>query len=152
MIKVSPSMGMWTTFSSQIILSIDTLGITTPYQRRRETTVFNRNDINSKVLGLVTYLVASLTHDNARTCVMHIAFLTQRKVSSIPIVLSWGSSISPDSFLPSILLLVVIIVAVVIVVVTVVLVVVVSEGSSIIKLSFVIIGFLHRIVLCYLIH
>ncbi|GJZ54749.1 hypothetical protein Tco_0609942 [Tanacetum coccineum] len=42
---------------------------------------------------------------------------------------------------------------VVIVVVTVVWVaVVVGEGSSIIKLSFVIIGSLHRIVLCYLIH
>ncbi|GKA99307.1 hypothetical protein Tco_0827244 [Tanacetum coccineum] len=59
-----------------------------------------------------------------------------------------GDNISPDSFLPSILLLVVIIVAVVIVVVAVILVVIVVEGSSIIKLSFVIIGSLHRIVLC----
>ncbi|GJY70483.1 hypothetical protein Tco_0474186 [Tanacetum coccineum] len=79
-------------------------------------------------------------------------FLTHEKASSIPIVFSWGDSISPDNFLPSILLLLVIIVAVVIVVVTVVLVVVVGEGSSIIKLLFVIIGSLHRIVLCYLIH
>ncbi|GJV80564.1 hypothetical protein Tco_1516434 [Tanacetum coccineum] len=71
-------------------------------------------------------------------------------------------SISPEGFLLSILLLVVIIVAVVVIVVvtvvlvvivvTVVLVVVVVGGSSIIKLSFVIIGSLHGIVLGYLIH
>ncbi|GKB31243.1 hypothetical protein Tco_0870644 [Tanacetum coccineum] len=79
------------------------------------------------VPGLMTHLVASLTLDSAR-------------------------SISPNGFLPSILLLMVIIVAVVIVVVTVVLVVVVGEGSSIIKLSFVIIGSLHRIMLYHLIH
>ncbi|GJV84538.1 hypothetical protein Tco_1524436 [Tanacetum coccineum] len=48
--------------------------------------------------------------------------------SNIPTVFSWGSSIGPEGFLPSILLLVVIIVVVVIVVVTVVLVVVVVEG------------------------
>ncbi|GJY18254.1 hypothetical protein Tco_0389745 [Tanacetum coccineum] len=59
-----------------------------------------------------------------------------------------GGSISSDSFLPSILLLLVIIIALVIVVVAVVLVVVVVEGSSIIKLSFVMIGSLYRIVLC----
>ncbi|GKE73256.1 hypothetical protein Tco_1535297, partial [Tanacetum coccineum] len=68
------------------------------------------------------------------------AFLTQGKASSIPTIFSWGGSISPDSFFPSILLLFVIIVAISIVV-TVVLVVVVGEGSSIIKLLFVIIGF-----------
>ncbi|GKC58726.1 hypothetical protein Tco_1086324 [Tanacetum coccineum] len=51
---------------------------------------------------------------------------TQGKVPSIPIVFSWGGSISPSGFLFSILLLVVIIVAVVVVVVvTVILVVVV---------------------------
>ncbi|GJV22144.1 hypothetical protein Tco_1371164 [Tanacetum coccineum] len=55
------------------------------------------------------------------------AFLTQGKASSIPIVFSWGDSISPDSFLPCIILLLVIIVAVAIVV-TVILVVVVGEG------------------------
>nr|GEX43889.1 putative reverse transcriptase domain-containing protein [Tanacetum cinerariifolium] len=87
------------------------------------------------------------------------------KVSSIPIVLSWVDSISSDGFLPSILLLVVIIVTVIIVVVTVILivvvvvivvvvfvvaiigVVVVGGVSSMIKLSFVIIDFLRRIVL-----
>ncbi|GKC69292.1 hypothetical protein Tco_1115175 [Tanacetum coccineum] len=99
----------------------------------------------------MTHRVASLTLHSARSYVMQGAFLTQGKASSIPIVFSWGDSISPDGFLPSIMLLLVIIVAVVIVVVTVVLVVVVGEGSSIIKLSFVIIGSLHRIVLCYLI-
>nr|GFC23448.1 hypothetical protein [Tanacetum cinerariifolium] len=70
------------------------------------------------------------------------AFLTQRKASSIPIVFSWGDSISPEGFLPSILLLAVIIV-VVSIVVTVVLVVVdaiirvivvIGGVSSIIKL------------------
>ncbi|GKB94606.1 hypothetical protein Tco_0980743 [Tanacetum coccineum] len=54
------------------------------------------------------------------------ASFTQRNVSSIPIVFSWGGSVSPNGFLPSILLLVVIIVAVVIVIVTVILVVVVA--------------------------
>ncbi|GJS80679.1 hypothetical protein Tco_0730560 [Tanacetum coccineum] len=91
----------------------------------------------STVPGQMTHLVASLTLDSARSCVMQGAFLPQGMASS---------------FLPSILLLVVIIVAVAIVVIMVILVVVVGEGSSIIKLSFVSIGSLHRIVLCYLIH
>ncbi|GKE45733.1 hypothetical protein Tco_1473017, partial [Tanacetum coccineum] len=104
------------------------------------------------VPGLMTHLVASLTLDIARSCVMQGAFLTQGKVSSIPTVFSWGDSISPDGFLPSILLLLVIIVAVVIVVTVILVVVVVGESSSIIKLSFAIIGSLHRIVLYYLIH
>ncbi|GJT45312.1 C2 domain-containing protein-like protein isoform X2 [Tanacetum coccineum] len=56
------------------------------------------------------------------------AFLTQGKASSIPIVFSWGDSISPDGFLPSILLLLVIIVAVAIVVTVILVVVVVGEG------------------------
>ncbi|GJW37717.1 hypothetical protein Tco_0060637 [Tanacetum coccineum] len=88
------------------------------------------------------------------------ASCTQRKVSlvpfvfSIPFVLSWGGSISSDSFLPSILLLVVIIITVVIVVVILIVVIVVVVGvvivvaiigvvvvggvSFILKLSFVI--------------
>ncbi|GKF84148.1 hypothetical protein Tco_0249046, partial [Tanacetum coccineum] len=68
------------------------------------------------VPGQMTYLVASMTPDSARSCVMQGTFLTQGKASSIPTIFSWGASISPDSFLPSILLLLVIIVAVVIVV------------------------------------
>ncbi|GJZ44821.1 hypothetical protein Tco_0592417 [Tanacetum coccineum] len=93
----------------------------------------------STVPGQMTYLVANMTFDSARSCVMQGAFLTQGKASSIPTVFSWDGSISPKGFLPSILLLVVIIVAVAIV--TVVLVVVVVVGVSvIIKLSFVIIG------------
>ncbi|GJV03749.1 hypothetical protein Tco_1337318 [Tanacetum coccineum] len=91
------------------------------------------------VPGQMTHLVASLTLDSAWSYVMQGTFLTQGKASSIPTVFSWGGSISPDSFLPSIMLLLVIIVAVVIVV-AVILVVVVGEGSSIIKLSFVIIA------------
>ncbi|GJW17283.1 hypothetical protein Tco_0024719 [Tanacetum coccineum] len=54
-------------------------------------------------------------------------------------------SISPEGLLPSILMLVVIIVMVVIV--TVILVVVVDDVSPILKLSFVNIGFLYKIVL-----
>ncbi|GJV00745.1 hypothetical protein Tco_1330015 [Tanacetum coccineum] len=50
-----------------------------------------------------------------------------------------GDNINPDDFLPSILLLLVIIVAVAIVVTVIPVVVVVGEGSSIIKLPFVII-------------
>nr|GEV73642.1 hypothetical protein [Tanacetum cinerariifolium] len=71
----------------------------------------------------MTHLVASMTLDSARSCAMQGAFLTQGKASSIHIVFSWGSRISPDGFLHSILLLAVIIFAVAIVV-TVVLVVV----------------------------
>ncbi|GJX64625.1 putative reverse transcriptase domain-containing protein [Tanacetum coccineum] len=81
----------------------------------------------SAVPGQMTHLVASLTLDSARSCVMQVAFLTQRKVSSIPTIFSWGDSISPDGFLPSIMLLLVIIVEIAIVVVMVVLVVVVVE-------------------------
>ncbi|GKC01074.1 hypothetical protein Tco_0987210 [Tanacetum coccineum] len=101
------------------------------------------------VLGLVAHLVTSLTLDSARSCVIQSASFTQGKVSNIPTVFSWGSSISPDGFLHSILLVMVIIVAVVVVVVVVVFVVVVAvivvvvfigEGSSIIKLLFMIIG------------
>ncbi|GJZ36843.1 hypothetical protein Tco_0583034 [Tanacetum coccineum] len=96
---------------------------------------------------------------------------TQRKVSSvpfvfsIPFVLSWGGSISPDSFLSSILLLVVMVVIVVVTVILVVVVVaiigvvivvtiigvvvvvIVGGVPSIIKLSFMIIGSLHRTML-----
>ncbi|GKA03553.1 hypothetical protein Tco_0676334, partial [Tanacetum coccineum] len=91
------------------------------------------------------------------------ASYTQRKVYmvpfvfSIPFILSWGGSVSSDSFLPSILLVVVIIITVVIVVVILIVVIVVIVGvvivfaiigvvvvggsvSSILKLSFVIIG------------
>ncbi|GJT01598.1 hypothetical protein Tco_0822767 [Tanacetum coccineum] len=85
----------------------------------------------SAVPGQMTHLVASLTLDSARSCVMQGAFLTQGKASSIPTVFSWGDNISADGFLPSILLLLVIIVAVAIIVVTVVLVVVIEGyGNS----------------------
>ncbi|GJZ90226.1 hypothetical protein Tco_0662153 [Tanacetum coccineum] len=105
----------------------------------------------SAIPGQMTHLVASLTLDSARSCVMQGAFLTQGKASSIPTIFSWGDNIILDDFLPSILLLV-IIVAVAIVVTVILVVVVVGEGSSIIKLSFVIIGSLHKIMLYYLIH
>ncbi|GKA75030.1 hypothetical protein Tco_0781408 [Tanacetum coccineum] len=76
-------------------------------------------------------------HDNARSCMMQSAFLTQRTVSKIPIVFSWSDSIRPEGFLSSVLLWLVIIVAVVGVGVMVVVVVVV-ESYSVVKLSFVI--------------
>nr|GEX97083.1 hypothetical protein [Tanacetum cinerariifolium] len=112
------------------------------------------------VLGQMTYPFASLKLDIPRSCVMQSAFLTQGMVSSIPIVFSWGGSISPECFRPSVLLLTIIIVAVAIVVAVVLVVVAVIIGivvvvvgvPSIIKLSFVIIGSLHRTTLYYLIH
>ncbi|GKF91901.1 hypothetical protein Tco_0275602, partial [Tanacetum coccineum] len=106
----------------------------------------------SAVLGQITHLVASLTLDSARSCVMQCTFLTQWKASSIPTVFSWGDNISPNDFLPFILLLLVIIVVVAIVVTVILVVVVVGEDSSMIKISFVIIGSLYRIMLYYLIH
>nr|GEX83576.1 hypothetical protein [Tanacetum cinerariifolium] len=78
----------------------------------------------------MTHLVAILTLDSAMSYVMQEASFPQGKASSIPIVFSWGGSISPDGFLPSILLVVVIIITVVIIVITVILVVVVGEASS----------------------
>ncbi|GKA73012.1 hypothetical protein Tco_0779228 [Tanacetum coccineum] len=71
------------------------------------------------------------------------------KASKFTTIFSWGDSISPDGFLPSILFFVVIIVAVVIVVVTVVLVVVIGEGSSIIKLSVWNHWFLHSEIIAF---
>ncbi|GJS71066.1 zinc finger, CCHC-type containing protein, partial [Tanacetum coccineum] len=52
--------------------------------------------------GQMTYPVASLTLDSARSYVMQGAPFTKRSISSIPI----GGSISPEGFLPSILLMV----------------------------------------------
>nr|GEV17231.1 guanylate-binding protein 3-like [Tanacetum cinerariifolium] len=63
--------------------------------------------------GHVAHLVANITLDSARSCVMQGAFLTQGTVSSIPTVLSWGVIIRPKGFFSSILLWLVIIVAVV---------------------------------------
>ncbi|GKD16791.1 hypothetical protein Tco_1205949 [Tanacetum coccineum] len=97
----------------------------------------------SAVLSQMAHLVASITLNSARSCVMQSAFLTQGTVSSIPIIFSWGGSISPEGFLSSVLLWLVIIVAVVgvgvtVVVVIIVAVVVVVESSSVVKLLFVI--------------
>ncbi|GJS04775.1 hypothetical protein Tco_0321283 [Tanacetum coccineum] len=81
----------------------------------------------------MAYLVACITLDSARSYVMQSAFLTQGTVSNIPIIFSWGGSISPEGFQSSVLLWLVIIVAVVGVGV---MVVVVVESSSVVKLSF----------------
>ncbi|GKA81380.1 hypothetical protein Tco_0788072 [Tanacetum coccineum] len=71
------------------------------------------------------------------------ASLAQRKVSMVPFV----GSISPEGFLPLILLLAVIIARVV---VTVVVVVAVGGVPSTLKLLFMVIGFLYRIMFHYL--
>ncbi|GJR76994.1 hypothetical protein Tco_0089359 [Tanacetum coccineum] len=60
------------------------------------------------VHGQMTYFVASLTLDSARTYVIQGTSFTQGTISSIPI----GGSISPEGFLLPVLLLVVIIVKV----------------------------------------
>ncbi|GJZ96212.1 hypothetical protein Tco_0887812 [Tanacetum coccineum] len=73
------------------------------------------------------------------------ASLAQRKVSMVPFV----GSISHEGFLYPILLLVVIIARIV---VTVVVVVAVGGVPSILKLSFMVIGFLYRIVFHYLLY
>nr|GFC48137.1 reverse transcriptase domain-containing protein [Tanacetum cinerariifolium] len=91
------------------------------------------------VPGYVAYLVATITLNNARSCVMQGAFFTQGTVSSIPTVLSWGGSIRPEGFLSSVMLWLVIIV----VVVGGGVMVVVVESSSFVKLSFVITRYLH---------
>nr|GEY04511.1 hypothetical protein [Tanacetum cinerariifolium] len=119
----------------------------------------SQNNIDDQVLGLVAHLVANLTPNTARSCVMYSTSSTHGKVSNIPTVLTWVDNISSDGLLPSILLLVVVIVAIIIVVVTLILIVVVVAivvvvfvvaiigvvfvgVSAIIKLLFVIIGFL----------
>ncbi|GJV05528.1 hypothetical protein Tco_1343184 [Tanacetum coccineum] len=89
----------------------------------------------STVLGQMAHLVTSITLNNARSCVMQSAFLTQMTVSNIPIVFNWSDSIRHEGFLSSVLLWLVIIIAVVGVGVTVVVVV---EISSVVKISFVI--------------
>ncbi|GKA41974.1 hypothetical protein Tco_0734634 [Tanacetum coccineum] len=106
-------------------------------------------------LGVITYPVASLTLDSARSYVMQGAPFTKGTISIIPI----GGSISPEGSLPSILLKVIMVTVVIIAVTLVVVVVpifgvivVVGGVSSIIKLSFMIIGFLRIIVFYYLLH
>ncbi|GJS02571.1 hypothetical protein Tco_0319079 [Tanacetum coccineum] len=93
------------------------------------------------VPGRMTYLVASLTPDSARSYVMQGVSFAQRMISTIPFV----GSISPEGFLPPILLLVVIIA-------TIVVVVAVGGVPSILKLSFMVIGLLYRIVFYYLLY
>ncbi|GKD01292.1 hypothetical protein Tco_1171566, partial [Tanacetum coccineum] len=85
----------------------------------------------SAVLSQMAHLVANITLNSARSCVIQGAFLTQGMVSNKPTILSWSGSISPEGFLSSVLLWLVIIVVVVGVTV-----VVVVESSSVVKLSF----------------
>ncbi|GKF38624.1 hypothetical protein Tco_0118685 [Tanacetum coccineum] len=95
------------------------------------------NNTLARFLGQMAHLVASITLNTVRSCVMQSAFITQGTVSNIPIVFSWSDSIRPEGFLSYVLLWLVIIVAIVGVGVTIVVVVGV-ESSSVIKLSFVI--------------
>ncbi|GJS98980.1 hypothetical protein Tco_0820150 [Tanacetum coccineum] len=81
-----------------------------------------------------------------------LCFCSSWTVSSIPIVFSWSDSIRPEGFLSPILLLAIITVVVAMVVLVVVdaiigVVVAVSGVPSIIKLSFMIIDSVHRIML-----
>ncbi|GJU58133.1 hypothetical protein Tco_1235899 [Tanacetum coccineum] len=157
----------WCVFGFEVICSSD------DYIEPTELEIQEMKFLASIVSGLMAYFVTILTPNSAGSCVMQCTLLTQGMRSIISTV-----SISPEGFMPFILLLVVIIVTVVIVVVTVILVVVVAiirvvivvtiigvvvvvmiigvvgvvVVSSIIKLSFVIIGSLLNIVLCYLIH
>nr|GEV40616.1 reverse transcriptase domain-containing protein [Tanacetum cinerariifolium] len=82
---------------------------------------FNTSPI-SCVFVEITYPSIGIKSDGA-DCLDLCVCLVRGKASSIPTVFSWGGSISPEGFLPSILLLAVIIVAVAIVV-TVVLIVI----------------------------
>nr|GEU81246.1 hypothetical protein [Tanacetum cinerariifolium] len=111
-------------------------------KQQGEDVVSSGGSFVSAVTGQMTYPVASLTLDSVRSYVMQGASFTQEMISSIPI----GGSISPE-------VVVVAIVGVVIVVAIIGVVVVVSGGvSSILKLSFMIVGFLRRIVFYYLLH
>nr|GEU84839.1 hypothetical protein [Tanacetum cinerariifolium] len=101
------------------------------------------------------------TSRNSLTTVVGPLFLQfLGTVSSVPTIRSWGGSIGPEGFRPSILLLTVnivtvaIVVAVVLVIVDTIIgiVVVVVGAPSIIKHAFVITGSLHRTTLYYLIH
>ncbi|GKE98075.1 hypothetical protein Tco_0021426 [Tanacetum coccineum] len=92
------------------------------------------NNTLARFLGQMAHLVASITLNSARSCVMQSAFLTQGTVSNKPIIFSWSDIIRPEGFLSSVLLWLVIIVVVVGVDITVVIVV---ESSFVVKLSFV---------------
>ncbi|GKE35103.1 hypothetical protein Tco_1454425 [Tanacetum coccineum] len=95
----------------------------------------------SVVLGQIDHLVASITLNSARSYMLQSAFLTQGTVSSIPIVFSWGGSISTKDFLSFVLLwlvIIIVVVGVMVVVVIIVAIVVVVKSSSVVKLSFVI--------------
>ncbi|GJR95386.1 zinc finger, CCHC-type containing protein [Tanacetum coccineum] len=137
---------------------------------RCKSDILKQKFLAPTVSSLMAYFVAILTPNSARSCVMQSTLPTKGMRSIISTV-----SISLEGFLPSILLLVVtvvivaiILVVVVVAIVRVVIVVaiirvvvvvmiigivgVVSGVPSIIKLSFMIIGFLHRIALQYLVH
>ncbi|GKE83269.1 hypothetical protein Tco_1553269 [Tanacetum coccineum] len=110
---------------------------------RKLLSALESNNTLARFLSQMAHLVANITLNSTRSCVMQSAFLTQGTVSSISIIFSWGGNISPEGFLSSVLLWLVIIIAVVsvgvtVVVVIIVVVVVVVESSSVVKLSFVI--------------
>ncbi|GJY28649.1 hypothetical protein Tco_0404416 [Tanacetum coccineum] len=101
------------------------------------------NNTLARFFGHIAHLVASIALNSARSYVIQSAFLTQRTVSSIPIVFSWSDNIRPEGLLSSVLLWLVIIIAVVgvgvtVVVVVIIAVVVVVESSAVVKLSVVI--------------
>ncbi|GKE31499.1 hypothetical protein Tco_1450821 [Tanacetum coccineum] len=87
----------------------------------------------------MTYVVTILTLTSARSYVMQGASCTQRKNSKVVIMVA-------------VVVVIVRVVAVVTIVAIIRIIVVVDGVSSIFKLSFMIIGFLYRIMLEYLIH
>nr|GEY18629.1 hypothetical protein [Tanacetum cinerariifolium] len=98
-------------------------------------------------LGQMTYLVASLTHDSANSCVMRGASCTQRKIYMLVVII-----VTVVIVVVTLIVVVVAIIGLVIVVVIIGIVVVFGDVSFVLKLSFVIISFLCRIVFYYLFH
>ncbi|GJR88629.1 hypothetical protein Tco_0212640 [Tanacetum coccineum] len=98
------------------IRSISKGGIFSIEARDMDTKLLSAPKLNNtlaRFLGQMAHLVASITLNSARSCMMHNAFLTQGTVSNITIIFSWSDSIRPEGFLSSVLLWLVIIVTVV---------------------------------------
>ncbi|GJS56642.1 zf-CCHC domain-containing protein [Tanacetum coccineum] len=115
MAKASNEVSSETEFFSDDLSSLDEKDLDSEYNR-----------LCKIVPGQMTYLVASLTPDSARSYAMQGASFTQGMVSTIPFV----GSISPEGFLPPILLLVVINAMVVVTVVIVVAVALLTLGHG----------------------
>ncbi|GJZ46832.1 reverse transcriptase domain-containing protein [Tanacetum coccineum] len=133
-------------YSKRILLRVDGSGagliLTSPegteftYALRFQFTASN-NEAEYEALIAGLRIMAQMGVHN-----VHGASCTQRKVSMVPFVFS----------IPFVLIVIVVIVRVVIVVAIIGVVVIVGGVSSILKLSFVIVGFLRKIMFYYLLH